>query len=313
MIVEKYDQEIKSVVVFGGSGFIGTHVVENLLARGLKVTVFLRDSGRINMLPSAMSTYNPAQFFIGDMKDREAVLKAVSLHDGAINLAGILGTSETVNNPYPSVMVNILGALNFYEAVREHKCRAVQITVGNHFMNNSYAITKTTAERFALMYNKEHGTKIAVVRALNAYGPKQKIKPVRKIIPNFVMPALAKQPLMVYGDGGQVMDMIYVKDVAEILVRALLNKHDNYESIFEAGTGRETTVKEIAEMVNEKTNNPAGIDFQPMRQGEPPGSYVVGNPKTLAPLGEDLKLTKLEDGLDETIPFYQSVYEIHDM
>ena len=58
--------------------------------------------------------------------------------------------------------------------IRDSKIPAVYIAVGNHWMNNSYSITKTTAERFALMYNKEHGTKIAVVRGLNAYGPRQK-------------------------------------------------------------------------------------------------------------------------------------------
>ncbi len=74
-------------------------------------------------------------------------------------------------------------------------------------MNNSYSITKTCAERFAWMFNREHGTRISVVRALNAYGPGQKSEPVRKIMPNFILPALRGEAIIVYGAGSQVMEI----------------------------------------------------------------------------------------------------------
>jgi nucleoside-diphosphate-sugar epimerase len=192
--------------------------------------------------------------------------------------------------------------------------KGVQIAVGNHFMNNTYSITKTTAERFALMFNKEHKTKIAVVRALNAYGEYQKHKPIRKITPNFVVRALRGEPIEIFGDGEQIMDMIYVKDVAEILIRSLLLDHNCYNKVFEAGTGRRTTVNEIAHMVNDLTGNKAGVKHLPMRAGEPDRSVVLGDPSTLKPLGMSADdLTPLEKGLERTVKWYRDHYNLKNL
>lgn len=283
------------ILVTGGSGFIGGHVVDNLLAKGHEVILFDH---------TGKGKKKNVQLFYGDVRDYTAVSEAVALSDGVIHLAGVLGTQETISKPIPSVETNIIGGINVFEAVKHYQVPAVYIAVGNHWMNNSYSISKTTAERFAFMYNKEHGTRIAVVRGLNAYGPNQKAKPVKKIMPNFIIPALHNEAITVYGDGSQVMDMIYVKDLAEILVRALLVEHNVYDRVFEAGTGRHTSVKEIAEEVIRQVGT-GSLNFVPMRPGEPEHSVVVGNPETLLPLGE-LPLTSLEDGIRETIQAYRS-------
>ena len=99
-------------------------------------------------------------------------------------MAAILGTSETVDHPQGTVNSNLLGALNVFEAARKFGVRVTHITVGNYWMNNPYAITKNAAERTAMVFNKNFGSRIAVVRGLNAYGERQKTTPVRKIVPN---------------------------------------------------------------------------------------------------------------------------------
>lgn len=283
-------------LVTGGAGFIGSYVVDNLIEKGITPVVF-DHRGRTHR--------EDVEVFLGDTRDYTAVSEAVAICDGVIHLAGVLGTQETISEPRPSVETNILGGLNVFNAVKHYKVPAVYIAVGNHWMNNSYSITKTTAERFALMYNKEHGTKIAIVRALNAYGERQKHYPVRKIIPNFILPALKDEPITIYGDGSQVMDMIYVSDVAEVLVRALLNDHNTYDKIFEAGTGRNTTVKEIAEEVIRQVGR-GSVNFVPMRPGEIENSIVLGNPGTLKPLG-DIEFIKLEDGIKMAIKYYKNI------
>lgn len=296
-------------ILVTGAGFIGSHVVERLLAMGHEVSI-------LDRFPSNKAKWTgKVRMFLGDIRDREAVMEAVLQHDGVINLAGILGTMETVDNPHPSVDTNIHGSLNIFEGCKANRMkpegvRGVQIAVGNHFMNNTYAITRTASERFAFMFNKEHRTKIAVVRGLNAYGEGQKHKPVRKITPNFIVRALNKQPIEIYGDGEQIMDMIYVGDVAEILVRALLNDHGCYDNIMEAGTGRRTTVNDIAKLTNQLAGNPAGLKHIPMRAGEPDRSVVLGDPGTLKPLGLTGKdLVTLETGLERTVKWYRDNYD----
>jgi UDP-glucose 4-epimerase len=317
------------VVVTGASGFVGGHVVDNLLERGIDVIAFDRLHKGELLRPGVFR-------FLGDTRDETAVAEAVAVSDGVIHLAGVLGTSETIDNPLPAVETNIRGSLNVFQAVRQYHKRAVYITVGNYWFNNTYSITKTTAENLAWMFNREHGTKIAVVRALNAYGPRQKAAPVRKIMPNFIGQALIGEPITVYGDGEQVMDMIHVRDVADVLVRALLVNHDQYSYLpernvdnivkFEAGTGRPTTVNDVANIVLDEV---AKIDGQPrgsikhveMRGGEPPRSVVIGDPSTLDVLwagsrtdldGRVLVATRsdrlitLEDGVRESVEWYRN-------
>jgi len=293
------------VVVFGGLGFIGGHVIEELVSRGCDVVVFDRWKSESDY----RKTDAPYSLFLGDVTDAQAVDEVMFGADGFINLAGILGTSETVDNPMPSIMSNIVGGMNVLLAARRNKVKGVQITVGNHFMNNSYSISKTTQERFTLMFNKEHGTKIAVVRALNAYGERQKHKPVRKIIPNFVTKALRNEPITIYGSGNQIMDMIYVKDLAVILVAALLNDHEVYDKIFEAGSGAKTSVNDIAEMVIKYTGSTGGVVHVPMRAGEIEDSVVLGDPKTLVPLfGMPVNLDKMNEVLPQVISWYKDKY-----
>ncbi len=286
------------VLVTGGQGFIGRAVVKRLLSKDCKVTVFDRVTAPDN---------DPrVKFFLGDIRDGSAVEDVVSQHDGVINLAAILGTAETVHYPKPSVDVNIHGALNVFAAVNEHRKRAVQIATGSSSWNNTYAITKHTAERFAFMYNEEMKTEIAVVEAVNVYGPYQKIRPVRKAVPSFIDRAINGDQIEIFGDGEQKLDLIYIEDCAEILCRALLMNHGVYDSKIEAGTGKLTTANELAETILRLTNSTSRIVYLPRRPGEPLRSHTEGDPKTLWPLGwREGDFTPLEEGMRETISYYR--------
>ena len=255
------------IAITGSQGFLGQHTIEVARSLGHEVIGLTRHEDFLN------SEVQPDVAYYGDITDKEYVEKAISQAEGVINLAGILGTQETVDNPYPSVYTNIVGALNVLEAVRRYKIPVVQIAVGNHFMNNSYSITKTTAERFTLMYAKEHDVQGNVVRALNAFGERQKFYPVRKMMPYFIHQALNNEDIQIYGSGEQVMDFVYVKDVAEILIEVLTSNTSG--NIYEAGLGHGLTVNEWAEQVITHSNSKSRIIHLPMRPGEPKLSKVV--------------------------------------
>ena len=303
------------ILVTGGNGFIGSHVIDNLISKGFNVAVFDRHK---------TEERKDVEYFYGDIRDWESISEAISKSDGVIHLAGVLGTQETVKNPLPAVQTNIIGSLNVFEACSLHNKKGVYIAVGNHWMNNPYSITKTTAERFALMFNKERGTKIAVVRGFNAYGPRQQAEPVRKIIPNFIIPALKNEDILIYGSGEQRMDMIYVEDLAEILVRALITEHNCYDKIFEAGTGIAPTVNEIAKNIISLCGSKSEIKHAEMRPGEEKESIVRADVRTLCPLSfasgislsklvcllmeegvYEFVFTSLDYGLSKTIEWYK--------
>lgn len=286
------------MLVTGSDGFIASHTIKALHDRGYDVIGIERHRGHIGVGELPVE-YRPDAFYVGDIRDKSLVEKAVGMSDGVIHLAGILGTQETVQNPYPSVETNVIGSLNVLEAVKLHKVPMIQIAVGNHWMNNSYSITKTTAERFCLMYHKEHGVRVNVVRALNAFGEGQKWHPVRKMMPYFISQAIKNEPLQIYGDGTQKMDFVYVKDVANILVNTLFTAP--YGSLYEAGTGHAPTVTWWATKIIEISGSSSKIEYLPMRPGEPEKSEVVAKSPYKYPY------TKPIEALKKTIAWYKNV------
>jgi len=305
---------MRTVLVTGGNGFIGRYVVEELLWRDYKVSIL-----DTRWRPTA----NGATVVLGDIRDDVAVTEAAAHADGIIHLAGVLGTQETINNPRPAAATNVLGGLNVLEAALQYKLPMVNIAVGNYWMNNTYSITKNTVERFAEMLNRYRSGRIATVRALNAYGPRQVPaapygpSKVRKIMPSFICRALAGEPIEVYGDGEQVMDMIYVADVARVLVTALestaaggpLVSPIEGRATFEAGSGVPTTVNDIARVVQaevfHQTQFFAPITHIPMRPGEDANSVVLGNPDTVRILGvKPEEFVPLEEGVRRAVTHF---------
>lgn len=297
-----------NILVFGGQGFIGSHVVDNLLDKGYKVTIFDRRTDKWMWEEAGWNDRN-VTFRLGDIKDRDAVIDAVYHADAVVNLAGLLGTQEMINNPIPAVEVNILGALNVFDAIRMHKKRGFQIAVGNYWMNNPYSITKNTAERFALMYNKEHGTDIRVLRGMNVYGERQKHRPIRKIFPNLVIPAILGKDITIYGTGEQVMDLVYVKDIAEVIARVLLTPDIPNDIIYECGVGGGMTINKAVDIVLKGTNSTSKVNRVAMRPGEDKMSVVEISEEGWQNLDKYVhyskdNLTPLDEAMQKSIDWY---------
>lgn len=310
---------MKHTLVTGGNGFIGRYVVEELQKRGHDVSVLDRHNDHLHYCEGEPKL--PHELYFGDIKDATLVTDAVSHVDGVIHLAGVLGTQETIQNPRPAAETNILGGLNVIQACAQYDVPLINIAVGNWWMTNTYSITKNTVERFVEMMAKYEAKQMMSVRALNAYGPRQvpadPFGPsrVRKIMPSFACRALTGEPIEIYGDGTQIMDMIYVTDVAYILCAALdhLDASGPIPTI-EAGTGRDTTVNDIAEeVVNASfalSDSAATIKHLPMRPGEDPNSIVKADPATLEPLGiKPEQLVTLEQGVHETVAYFKDYLE----
>lgn len=296
---------MSNVLVTGGRGFIGQYVCEELVERGHEPVVFDRRGGACEYeLITGSLKY---ELILGDIRDDVSVTDAVAHVDAVIHLAGVLGTQETIQNPRPAAITNVLGGLNVLEACAQYDVPLVNIAVGNYFENNTYAITKHTVERMLQMYVKERRLNGCSVRALNAYGPRQVAaapygpSKVRKIGPSFICRALAGEPIEVYGDGEQIMDMVHVSDVARVLVAAI----DGIPGkTYEAGTGRRTTVNEIAKAVIAEVGG-GEIVHLPLRPGETPGVEVLGDPTTLGGLGiAPCDLIALEEGMAQTVTWF---------
>lgn len=299
---------MKKILVTGGTGFIGRYVVEDLLRRGYRPVVLDRKSH----IPT-----EDYESILGDIRDSVCVTEAMAQCDGWVHLAAVLGTQETINNPRPAAMSNLEGGLNILEAASQYNLPGSYISVGNHWMNNTYSITKNMLERFIAMYNTDRDTKINIVRAVNAYGPRQiPVAPwgsskVRKITPSFICRALSNQDLEVYGGGHQISDMVWVGDVAKALVSALekANQGIVFNKAVEVGPAISNTVREVAELIIELTDSKSKIVDLPMRPGEIPGDKVSADINTLSLVDmEASELMDLRSGMLKTIEHFRSTY-----
>ena len=295
------------VLVTGGMGFIGRYVVEELLENNHTPIIF--DHHR----RLAKEYHDGVEVFQGDIMDDVAVTEAMAHCDSWIHLAAVLGTQETIKNPRPAAKSNLIGGLNILEAAAQYNLPGTYIAVGNHWMNNTYSITKTMIERFIDMYNRNRGTKVNIVRVVNAYGPRQlAAEPygcgkVRKITPAFACRALLGQPIEVYGDGKQVSDMVYVGDVAKALVKATEKAVAGvvFPHPVEVGPSENMSVGEIAQLINEIAGGKSEIVNLPMRPGENVGDRVTADNSTLALVEMDPQdLVPLREGMEKTVAYF---------
>lgn len=250
---------MKRVLVTGSAGFIGKWVCEQLSNRDIEPVSFDRPRS---------------------IMDRGDLHIAMHNVDGVINLAGMLGTPEIFGAEYEAAMVNVMGAINVFDMAAIDQIPVVQIGTGHKGQPNPYAITKGAAEDIGLSRAQYLGERIVVVRAFHVYGEGQKAPAphgpslVRKIIPSFVCRALTGMDIEVTNDGEQVIDLVYVDDVAKVLVDALTAEPG---SILQAGTGKPISVNQAARDVRTWACSTSHIVHTSGRLGEPPGAVVVAD------------------------------------
>ena len=239
----------------GGVGFIGSAVARALDAEGHEYSCFDRTLGQ-------------------DIRDDDDVLAAVYGCDAVIHLAGVLGTHELFDTPQLAIDVNVSGTLNVLEACKAHGAAYVGITMPPVFPSSVHGDEDSSHPARQRLPPHVRPPGQSHVRAFNAFGTGQRHGEghPRKIVPSFATQAWAEEPIGIWGDGEQTVDLIHVDDLGRILVRAL--KYGDDET-FDGGTGIPFTVNEVADMVLELTGSRAGKEHMPMRRGETPTRIVA--------------------------------------
>ncbi len=251
-----------SALVTGGAGFIGSHLVDELLAGGCRVTV-LDDlsSGRIENLDQAGGKID---FIQGDIRDTDTVLKAAQECEAVFHLAAMVSVPQTVADPLLSSTVNIMGTATVLEAARRKNTRFFVLASSCAAYGDDphqpkteqmptiplspYALQKLTAEQYMSLYHRIYGISAVSLRFFNVYGPRQDpSSPYSGVISIFMNKALEGKPPTIYGDGEQSRDFIYVTDI----VRALLLAADPAASgrVLNIGSGRSVTVTQLWEKI----------------------------------------------------------------
>jgi nucleoside-diphosphate-sugar epimerase len=284
-------------VVIGGSGFLGSAIVDELKLRGDDVLSVDRDHD-----------YTSQEWC--DITNADSVSGVVRGAEEVYLIAGVLGTSELDMGIYNAANVNILGAINVLDACVNAKVPKLFYPSKPNPWLNTYTITKIAAEQFVRLYRERFGLQTVVMRFFNVYGPRQHFYPIRKIMPTFCLQARVHKPLTILGTGKNISDQIFSRDVARIVVDAM--RMGLTDQVYELGRGIGMTPIEIAADVNKLAGLPADhIRFFPMRRGEEEDTVLVANveplAKAFAKKGSGLWFSDWAETLEETFDYYMSL------
>ena len=303
------------ILVTGGAGFIGSHVVDRLVQEGHEVVVL------DNLVTGKRKNINKAvEFYKMDIESSglERVFRK-ERPSVVYHLAAQMDVRRSVEDPVFDARVNILGMLNVLEQAVKHGTRKVIFSSSggaiygeqeifpapeSHSLRplSPYGISKLSGEQYLMYYQRLTGIEYAILRYANVYGPRQDPEGEAGVVAIFAQKLLNGEQPIVNGNGRQTRDFVFVEDVVEANM-AVLDREA--QGVFNVGTGQETTINTLFQILLEQTKSTAKELHGPAKKGEQQRS-VIDATKFRQELGWDPKVT-LEEGLGRTVEYFRSV------
>ena len=269
------------IVVTGGCGFIGSHLVDKLCQLNHHVVVI------DNLQTSTPSYIEPwvhskkLTLIKADINNHSVLKENLVDVESVFHLAARISVPESIQQPIAYFETNCLGTLNLLNACRDNQVKNVVFSSSAAVYGNNpvipkredmpvdpqspYAITKVDGELNCQFYRKQFGLNVSILRYFNVFGPRQNLASAyASVIPIFIHRALQDKVITIFGDGEQTRDFVFVKDVAEANLAAARHPGD----IFNVANGESITVNELAKLIIKLTNSKSRIDYQPMRAGD---------------------------------------------
>ncbi len=280
---------VMRVLVTGGAGFIGSHLVDRLVKDGYDVRV-LDDlsSGKVENLSGYLSS-GKVDFVEGDIRDSAVVGECLSGVDAVVHLAALISVPFSVEHPDLTFDVNASGTLNMLRSsaklgvdkfVFASSCavygdpKFLPVSEDSEvFPISPYAESKLLGERFCFGFGDRRLLRTVVLRFFNVYGPRQGLSEYSGVITRFFDRCRRGLPLVVYGDGSQTRDFVCVFDVVEAIV-SCVKKSAADRGVFNVGSGVATSVKELAKVVLDLTGANCGVRYEAPRAGDIKDSYA---------------------------------------
>lgn len=305
-------------LVTGGAGFIGSHLVDALVSQGCEVTVI--DDLSTGHYMNLEQVKDRISFYENDIRNQEILHKAVRDCDIIFHLAAVVSVPLTVKNPIDSAMVNDLGTLFILDAARKYHVKKVVFASScavygddpavpkNENMNTDpkspYAVQKLTGELYTRLYFDLYDLETVCLRYFNVYGPRQDpSSPYSGVISIFMTKASSNLAPIIYGDGKQYRDFVFVKDVVKANLLAA-NADKVSGKTFNIGTGKHIRINRLWEMINQLTGQNIEPEYAPPRPGDIVES-VADIERAKKELGFEPSHS-FENGLKETFDWYMN-------
>lgn len=259
------NRQYKTALVTGGAGFIGSHLSRQLLEEGLRVVVLDNLSvGKKENVPEG------AELIVGDILDQEMVNSVFSKGiDIVFHEAAIVTIRNSVKNFYNDAMTNIMGTLNILRASLEFGVKKLVFASSMAVYSDNpdpspvpethsmvpiapYGLSKLTSENYLSHFAETSDLDIVCLRYFNTYGENQTYTPYVGVVTIFINKLIKGESPVIFGDGNQIRDFVYVKDIVQANMKAMSS--DVHFGIFNIGTGKGTSVNEIAQILCSRIN-----------------------------------------------------------
>jgi UDP-glucose 4-epimerase len=300
------------ILVTGGGGFIGSHLVDLLLSQHHSVVVLDNFStGHRSNLPVDNVFLKIIE---GDIRNSERVESAVSGCDAVVHLAAVASVQASVDDPLGTHEVNLVGTVNLLEAAKNHGIYRFVFASSAAVYGNTetvpvsettqlspltpYAADKLSSEYYIDFYRRQYDLSPAIFRFFNIFGPRQDpSSPYSGVISIFMQRAISGDPITVFGDGEQSRDFVYVADLVQLLANAVGMKNPPYRPM-NVGNEVQTNLKQLLGYIGEFTANPLNVTFSEPRPGDIKHSLADNRSvcqemgyENKYPVGSGLKLT----------------------
>jgi nucleoside-diphosphate-sugar epimerase len=309
------------VLVTGGAGFIGSHLADRLLNEGFEVTVIDNlSTGSLENIAHHQSVAG-FHFLNGDIRQLGFVRKALRDIDAVFHEAALVSVPLSFSDPILANEINLSGTVNLLTACRDvgikdfifassaavygYKETAEKKEEDIPDPASPYGIAKLAAEKYVQLFQEVYGLKTVCLRYFNVFGPRQRVdlnSGYGSVISIFIKRILQGQPPIIYGDGKQTRDFVYVEDVAEANMLALKSKNAAGE-IFNIGTGKNTSINEIAVKLLGAMNRKALKSIYSEPRTADPKHGFANIDKARKVLGYVPKFT-IEEGLRRLVSWY---------
>jgi UDP-glucose 4-epimerase len=310
-------------LVTGGAGFIGSHVVDRLLAAGHEVVV-LDDlsSGSLAHLPDPHGTPG-LRIAVADIRDSQVIDPLFQGIDYVLHMA-TRDVRSSLRQPTMVHDVNVNGTLNVLKAAAAHRVRrllycsssevygtATKVPMGEDYdfkPETLYGASKLAGEYYAQVFQRSGWLETVIARPHNTYGPREYYEGNKgEVIPRFIVRALADQPPTIYGDGSQTRDFTFVGETAEYLVRVLIEGDPG--EVYNICRGQEVSIRRIAELVKEVSGLTADPVFLPGRPSDVLRLY--GDPTKLIRKFTSAPRIGIQEGLKTTFEWFRANVQVN--
>jgi nucleoside-diphosphate-sugar epimerase len=300
------------VLVTGGAGFIGSHIVEELLQRGHAVRVL--DDFSTGRRANLQAFHGDLEILEGDLRDPSRVNAAVQGVEWIFHHAAFISVPESLRDPQTCFAINVAGTVTLLEAARKAGVKKVVLASSSAVYGDTqeiptpedtalrplspYAVSKHVNEHYARFYTHTFNLPVASLRYYNVYGPRQQPdSPYAAAIPIFLNRLLSSQPITVFGDGKQTRDFIFVKDIVRANLLAA-ESPDSAGEVFNICSGRQLRLLELLEELDELAPQQFEVRFTAPRPGDI--LHSTGKPDRARKVLGFQAETSLSEGLAQT-------------